>query len=152
MPGMPGTRFLEIVRAQFPTAGRILLSDHPSLEEAVYAFNNTGIDRYIPMPWDAEDVEFTITTLLSQREMNPCASPDLAGHPPPPSSEPSHLTAPDWHWRTRSCAKSNREHATASRRRCSAGYIARTSVPRDSLARATAPKVCVHLHASTSMS
>ncbi len=69
MPGMPGTRFLEIVRAQFPTAGRILLSDHPSLEEAVYAFNNTGIDRYIPMPWDAEDVEFTITTLLSQREM-----------------------------------------------------------------------------------
>ncbi|MCZ6695370.1 MAG: HD domain-containing protein [Acidobacteria bacterium] len=69
MPGMSGTRFLEIVSAQFPLAGRILLSDTPSLEEAVCAFNNTGIDRYIPMPWDPEDVEFTVTTLLSQREM-----------------------------------------------------------------------------------
>lgn len=69
MPGMSGTRFLEIVSAQFPTAGRILLSDNPSLEEAVNAFNNTGIVRYIPMPWDPEDVEFTVKTLLSQREM-----------------------------------------------------------------------------------
>ncbi len=69
MPGMPGTRFLEIVRAQFPSVGRILLSDQPSLDEAIYAFNNTGIDRYIPMPWEPEDVEFTITTLLRQRDM-----------------------------------------------------------------------------------
>jgi putative nucleotidyltransferase with HDIG domain len=69
MPGMPGTRFLEIVRSQFPTAGKILLSDRPSLDEAIFAFNNTGIDRYIPMPWGSEDVKFTITTLLRQREM-----------------------------------------------------------------------------------
>jgi putative two-component system response regulator len=69
MPGIPGGRFLEIVSSQFPGVIKILLSDRPSLDEAIYAFNNAGLDKYIPMPWDAEDIKFTITTLLRQREM-----------------------------------------------------------------------------------
>jgi putative nucleotidyltransferase with HDIG domain len=69
MPGIPGGRFLEIVNAQFPDVGKILLSDRPSLDEAIYAINNAGLDKYIPTPWDPEDVKFTITTLLRQREM-----------------------------------------------------------------------------------
>ena len=69
MPGIAGTRLLEIVSAQFPSVGRILLSDRPSLDEAIYAFNNAGIDKYIPTPWDPEDVKFTITALLRQRDM-----------------------------------------------------------------------------------
>ncbi len=68
-PGIAGTRFLEIVSAQFPTVGKILLSGRPSLDEAIHAFNNAGIDKYIPMPWEPEDVKFTITALLRQREM-----------------------------------------------------------------------------------
>jgi putative nucleotidyltransferase with HDIG domain len=69
MPGIPGGRFLEIVNAQFPGVGKILLSERPSLDEAIYAINNAGLDKYIPAPWEAEDVKFTITTLLRQREM-----------------------------------------------------------------------------------
>lgn len=69
MPGIPGGRFLEIVNAQFPSVGKILLSDRPSLDEAIYALNNAGLDKYIPTPWDPEDVKFTITALLRQREM-----------------------------------------------------------------------------------
>lgn len=69
MPGISGVRFLEIVNAQFPHIGKILLSERPSLDEAIYAFNNTGLDKYIPMPWESEDVKFTITALLRQREM-----------------------------------------------------------------------------------
>ncbi len=69
MPGIPGTRFFEIVQAQFPAVGKILLSDRPGLDEAIYAFNNAGIEKYIPMPWDTEDVKFTVTSLLRQREM-----------------------------------------------------------------------------------
>jgi len=69
MPGIPGGRFLEIVNAQFSGVGKILLSDKPSLDEAIYAFNNAGLDKYIPTPWDPEDVKFTITALLRQREM-----------------------------------------------------------------------------------
>ena len=69
MPGIPGGRFLEIVNAQFSGVGKILLSDKPSLDEAIYAFNNAGLDKYIPTPWDPEDVKFTITAILRQREM-----------------------------------------------------------------------------------
>jgi putative nucleotidyltransferase with HDIG domain len=60
---------LEIVNAQFPSIGKILLSDAPNLEEAIYCFNNAGVDKYIPLPWDPEDVKFTINSLLRQREM-----------------------------------------------------------------------------------
>lgn len=69
MPGMTGGRLLEIVNSQFPGVGKILLSDTPSLDEAIYAFNNAAVDKYIPLPWDAEDIKFTITTLFRQREM-----------------------------------------------------------------------------------
>jgi putative two-component system response regulator len=70
LPGIPGNRLLEIVSTQFPSVCRILLSDKPSLDEAIYAFNNSGVDRYIPLPWEREDIKFTITSLLRQREMN----------------------------------------------------------------------------------
>jgi putative two-component system response regulator len=69
MPGIPGGRLLEIVNAQFAGVGKILLSNKPSLEEAIYALNNAGLDKYIPMPWDPEDLKFTVTALLRQREM-----------------------------------------------------------------------------------
>src|SRR2546428_353958 len=69
MPGIAGGRFLEIVNAQFAGVGKILLSGKPSLDEAIYAINNAGLDKYIPTPWDPEDVKFTITALLRQREM-----------------------------------------------------------------------------------
>jgi putative nucleotidyltransferase with HDIG domain len=69
LSGIPGGRLLEIVNAQFPLVTKILLSDHPSLDEAVYSFNNAGLSKYIPLPWEPEDVKFTITALLRQREM-----------------------------------------------------------------------------------
>jgi putative nucleotidyltransferase with HDIG domain len=69
LPGISGSRFLEIVHAQFPAVGKILLSAAPSLDEAIYALNNAGLDKYIPTPWDPEDIKFTITALLRQREM-----------------------------------------------------------------------------------
>jgi putative nucleotidyltransferase with HDIG domain len=69
LTGIPGNRLLEIINAQFPAIGKILLSEHPALEEAIYAFNNSCVDRYVPLPWEAEDIKFTITTMLRQREM-----------------------------------------------------------------------------------
>jgi putative two-component system response regulator len=69
LPGIPGNRLLEIINAQFPTVGKVLLSATPALEEAIYAFNNSCVDRYVPLPWEAEDIKFTITSMLRQREM-----------------------------------------------------------------------------------
>jgi response regulator RpfG family c-di-GMP phosphodiesterase len=69
LPGIPGTRFLEIVHSQFPGVIKILISDRPNLEEAVYAFNNAGLDRYIAKPCDPEDIRFTVSSLLRQSAM-----------------------------------------------------------------------------------
>ena len=69
LPGIPGIRFLEILHSQFPGVIKILISDRPSLEEAVYAFNNAGLDRYIARPWEPEDLKFTVTSLLRQAAM-----------------------------------------------------------------------------------
>jgi len=69
LSGIAGNRLLEIINAQFPVIGKILLSDRPALEEAIYAFNNSCVDRYVPLPWDDEDIKFTITSMLRQREM-----------------------------------------------------------------------------------
>ena len=69
LSGIPGNRLLEIINAQFPSVSKVLLSDKPTLEEAIYAFNNSCVDRYIPLPWEAEDIKFTITSMLRQREM-----------------------------------------------------------------------------------
>jgi cyclic di-GMP phosphodiesterase len=69
LPGIPGTRFLEIVHSQFPGVIKILMSEKPTLDEAVYAFNNAGLDRYIAKPWDPEDIKFTVTSLLRQAAM-----------------------------------------------------------------------------------
>jgi cyclic di-GMP phosphodiesterase len=69
LSGIPGSRLLEIINAQFPSVGKILLSAHPALDEAIYAFNNSCVDRYVPLPWNEEDLKFTITSMLRQREM-----------------------------------------------------------------------------------
>lgn len=69
MPGMSGGRLLEIVAAQFVGVGKILLSEQASLDEAISAFNDASVDKYIPLPWDAEDIKFTIASLFKQREM-----------------------------------------------------------------------------------
>ena len=69
LPGIPGTRFLEIVQSQFPGVIKILVSERPNLEEAIYAFNNAGLDRYVAKPWEPEDLKFTVTSLLRQAAM-----------------------------------------------------------------------------------
>jgi HD-GYP domain-containing protein (c-di-GMP phosphodiesterase class II) len=69
LPGIPGTRFLEIVQSQFPGVIKILVSERPNLEEAMYAFNNAGLDRYVSKPWEPEDLKFTVTSLLRQAAM-----------------------------------------------------------------------------------
>jgi putative nucleotidyltransferase with HDIG domain len=69
LPGIAGARLLEIIHAQFPNVARLLLSETPTLDEAIYAFNNSCVDRYVPLPWEDEDIKFTITSMLRQREM-----------------------------------------------------------------------------------
>lgn len=69
LPGIPGVRFLEMVHQKFPKSVKILLSGNGQLEDAVYAFNNADLDRYLKKPWVPEELEFAVSSLLRQHRM-----------------------------------------------------------------------------------
>lgn len=69
MPGMTGDRFLEIVNARFPQVIKILLTGYTGLDSALYTINNANLDKYISKPWQIEDLQLTISSLLRQFQL-----------------------------------------------------------------------------------
>lgn len=66
MPGMTGDRLLEILNARFPDILKVLLTGYTGLDSAVYTINNANLDKYISKPWSVEDLQLTLSSLLSQ--------------------------------------------------------------------------------------
>jgi signal transduction histidine kinase len=66
MPGMKGDRFLENVNRTRPHVMKILLTGQAGLDAAVSALNRAALDRYIEKPWEPEDLELTVESLLTQ--------------------------------------------------------------------------------------
>ncbi|HZI95004.1 MAG TPA: HD domain-containing phosphohydrolase [Patescibacteria group bacterium] len=66
MPGMTGDRFLEIVNARFPQVIKILLTGYTGLDSALYTINNANLDKYISKPWQVDDLQLTVSSLLRQ--------------------------------------------------------------------------------------
>ncbi len=56
MPGMPGSKFLGIVRKKWPKTVRILLSGHSDLQAVIDSVNQGNIFRYIAKPWEKGDL------------------------------------------------------------------------------------------------
>ena len=52
MPGMKGTEFLSIAKAQFPETSRIILSGQSDLQDMEDAINIAGVRQFISKPWD----------------------------------------------------------------------------------------------------
>ena len=69
LPGIQGIRLLEMIHKRFPSSVKILLSRNGHLEEAVYAFNNANLDRYLSKPWVPEEMIFAVKSLLRQHRM-----------------------------------------------------------------------------------
>ncbi|MBI4161643.1 MAG: HD domain-containing protein [Acidobacteria bacterium] len=69
LPGIPGVRLLEMIHQKFPKSIKILLSEDGHLEDAVYAFNNADLDRYLRKPWSGEELQFAVTSLLRQHRI-----------------------------------------------------------------------------------
>ncbi|MEZ6017289.1 MAG: EAL domain-containing protein [Planctomycetota bacterium] len=67
MPGMLGSEFLTQVRERWPRTIRITLSGQSSLESAVRAINEAGIQRFLLKPCPAEEIALTIHELLEAR-------------------------------------------------------------------------------------
>ena len=52
MPQMTGLQFLELARALFPEAKKVLLTAYADTEAAISAINKVDLDYYLMKPWD----------------------------------------------------------------------------------------------------
>lgn len=60
MPGMKGDEFLKNIHESSPETHKILLTGQANVEGVANAINNAKLYRYIPKPWDKEDLALTI--------------------------------------------------------------------------------------------
>ena len=66
MPGMKGDEVLTKIEQLDKNAVKILLTGQADLEATINAINNANLFRYIPKPWDREDLLLTIDKGLHQ--------------------------------------------------------------------------------------
>jgi len=60
MPGMRGDEFLILVHEKNPKTLKILLTGHANIEGIMNAINKANLYRYIPKPWDRDDLILTV--------------------------------------------------------------------------------------------
>jgi len=67
MPGINGVDLLAEIGARQPNVARILMSGYADLEAIVGAINRAGIFRFIPKPWDDNDLRMAVVQALHYR-------------------------------------------------------------------------------------
>lgn len=70
MPGINGGEFLSRVCIQWPDTVRILLSGYPDTAAVVDAVNNGQIYKFIPKPWNDEEIRTTIENALERYRLS----------------------------------------------------------------------------------
>lgn len=60
MPGMKGDEFLKEINRRNPRARKIMLTGQASAEAVGRAVNEANLYRFIPKPWDQEDLALTV--------------------------------------------------------------------------------------------
>jgi DNA-binding NarL/FixJ family response regulator len=68
MPNMGGAEFLSVVRRDFPTTVRIILTGHASVGSAVRAINEGSVYRYLLKPFPASALGEIIRQGLSEQQ------------------------------------------------------------------------------------
>ncbi len=64
MPGMNGVEFLKHVRERWPETIRIVLSGYADTASVVAAINEGHIYKFVPKPWDDEEIRSVVTGAL----------------------------------------------------------------------------------------
>ncbi|HSX59259.1 MAG TPA: response regulator [Tahibacter sp.] len=67
MPGMSGVELLAEVAQRHPNVARILMSGYADLAAIVSAINQANIFRFIPKPWDDNDMRMAVVQALHYR-------------------------------------------------------------------------------------
>jgi response regulator RpfG family c-di-GMP phosphodiesterase len=65
MPGMDGATLLATVKDRWPDCIRILLTGYADITTTIKAINDGRIYRYIPKPWDDEELRLVIRQALA---------------------------------------------------------------------------------------
>lgn len=69
MPGMTGTDMFQIVKDMYPDTLRILITAYPDIENAMDAINRAEVYRFIPKPWQNQDMLNTVKRGLEYFEL-----------------------------------------------------------------------------------
>lgn len=67
MPGMDGVTFLTGMRTLQPDAMRLILSAHADWQALLGAINHAEVYRFLPKPWDTDDLRLTVGRALEHR-------------------------------------------------------------------------------------
>lgn len=67
MPGINGVELLAEIGARQPHVARILMSGYADLQAIVSAINEARIFRFIPKPWDDNDLRMAVVQALHYR-------------------------------------------------------------------------------------
>ena len=70
MPGMSGVEFLEKVIERNPRAIRIMLTGYADMSSLILAINEGRIYRYIPKPWEPDDLRISVKRGLEVYELS----------------------------------------------------------------------------------
>lgn len=66
MPGMNGVEFLREVYNRWPDTVRIVLSGYADIESIVSAINEGQIYKFIPKPWNDDELKVTISNAIER--------------------------------------------------------------------------------------
>jgi DNA-binding NtrC family response regulator len=69
MSGMSGTRFLGVVRREYPDTIRILLTGHADLETAIRAINDGEIYRFFTKPCNFGELAVILKQAIQQKDL-----------------------------------------------------------------------------------
>lgn len=69
MPEMDGAQFLEQVRLKSPDTIRLLLTGFADLDSTIAAINKGQIYRYIPKPWEDNDLVLAVRHALERKQL-----------------------------------------------------------------------------------
>ncbi len=69
MPGMNGVEFLRLVRERWPQTVRIILSGYADTASVVDAINEGQIYKFVPKPWNDDDLRVTVVNALERYEL-----------------------------------------------------------------------------------
>jgi two-component system response regulator HupR/HoxA len=69
MPGMSGVEFLEKVSERSPTTIRMMLTGYADMPSLMRAINESQIYRYIPKPWEPDELRLNVQRALENYEL-----------------------------------------------------------------------------------